>query len=105
MTAIPLFRLSDPDTSRQAAARSTQVALSLEQRVLDALQFRALTADSICKVLEIDVRNWPTCKTLLSRMRKAGKLVWTGETIGGQNVWTQSQNASPYPVKVAGDRL
>lgn len=105
VTAIPLFRLSDPETSRQAARRVAPAAASLERQILDALAFRALTADSVCKVLGIDVRRWPSVKTCMSRLKNEGKLVWTGEPINGMNVWTRPENAVPLRVKVAGEVL
>ena len=101
----PRFRRSDPQTSRDAAQRMTSSARSLEAQILEILQFRALTADSVCKALGIGVRRWPSVKTCLSRLRKQGKLVWTGDVIGGQNLWTRPENTRVSLVVLADEVL
>jgi HrpA-like RNA helicase len=70
-----LFRTSDPDTSRQAAASVDGAAV--EELVLEAfLQFGALTDDELVDVL--DGPYGPTVKTARSRLHKAGCLKDSG---------------------------
>ena len=101
----PRARRSDPSTSKDAAVRVAPVAAKLPPRILECLQFRAMTADSICKTLDVDVRYWPTVKSCLSRMKKDGRLAWTGEQINGQNVWTRPENATPLRLVPNADYL
>jgi sugar/nucleoside kinase (ribokinase family) len=101
----PRARRTDPATSKAAARRVAPAAPVLSQRILDCLAFRSMTADSICKAIDWPVRHWPTVKACLSRMRKAGKLVWTGEEIAGQHVWARPENVRPLRVVVDGEIL
>ena len=103
--AQPRSRRSDPSTSRAAAQRMKAAAPSLEKQILDALAFRALTDDAICLSLGVDPRRWPSVKTCRSRMKNAGKVVWTGEVRDGQRLWTLPQNVSPLRLVPNADYL
>lgn len=85
---VPRARHNDPATSKAAARRVASVSPGLEAQVCDLLgRYSSLTKDEVCRLLEIDARQWPTIASLLSRMKKAGKIEWTGQVFEGQNLW------------------
>lgn len=85
---LPRSRHSDPRTSKAAAARVASVSPGLEAQICGLLgRYAALTKDEICQLLAIETRRWPTIASLLTRMKKSGKLEWRGDTFDGQNLW------------------
>ena len=103
MRTRPLARRSDPETSHLAARRAAKCDWA--PRVLEVLTFRALTDKSICKALGVDPEKWGSVKTARSRLKKEGKVGWTGDILDHQRVWTAVQNIRPKLVVVESDIL
>lgn len=96
----PATRTTDPQTSRDAAARVAPFRSSLRSRILDAL-VRPMTDDELCAALGEPVRRWPSVKTARSALYGLHKVRWTGRERNGQREW----QAWEQDVDVAGDVL
>ncbi len=102
LSLIPRARKTDPNTSKAAARRMSEASPALEAQILEVLgRYRCLTKDDIAIALGVEPRRWPSVSSACSRLRKAGKLVWTGEISDGMNVYRLADET----VQVANGRL
>jgi hypothetical protein len=88
----PRVRLTDPQTSHDAAARVTRIQGKLRAQILDFFNRynSGFTKTETCRALQIDPEHWPTCASALSQLKNAGYLEWRGTPPtrrAGQNVW------------------
>lgn len=81
---LPMFRSSDPETSREAAAKVAPHVTKLQARVLDAFRKHGpMCAKRAERLAEFSDLGFSTVRKRISELHQAGHLVRSGVRDGG----------------------